>query len=637
MPRKRRRRSKKKGRTPEQQVDEIVSHRFKRRLKELADEAEAGFKNLSKIRAEHASCIGYYAGSHHPSGEHAQRRPLNNFQRAVSAYMSHLAGAEPEAEITPINAPETDILSRVLAARVTACLRKIGYRRSKQLMVVDALCGFQVGRVGLIGEEHCYDFDGEFVRGTKPNFMRIAPPDYVVDPAASSRHNMRFEGHRFRIGADRVEMLPGLTQDQIDSLSKWSQRTDNYDSESRGVGSSGRSDADAGDFWHDLIDLHVRAGYLSKEPLIVTLTGTRESPDLLTARKGGNEPIPVRVMEYEGHESGPYVYQDIHPIPDSVIGSSPAPGWKQLDVMCNMLARHIVDSESRRKKGMVFKGTEGRTLVNAILDSPDQFVIEGDPTNVGPYEVGGSSPTAWNSLAGMSELFSRTSGNSDQLSGQGPQRRGGDTTATEVASVERALTVMLDAMESQMGEFDDEVTRRLAWYDLNDPLLDEVVTIMNMGVPVPITLSPEIAQEQIIEQYHYRVRLGSMRRKDRGQIAAERRQGVAVVAAALQMEQMSQGRIKAKKWAIQSFGDLYTQAEIDQWWADDDIKEQAAMVAGDPGRKKESGGYGGGPSLSTVGGMQSNVGSLGALFTGAQSPNFNQSALPGQTLAGMGI
>lgn len=639
MPRdykKRRRRRKKKKTSPEQQVNEIVSHRLRRRLKSMADEIDAGFKNMESIRSEHAMCIATYAGSHHPAGRIAQRRPLNVFQRAVSAYMSHLAGAQPEAEIIPVNSVEQDILSQVSSARATAMLAQLNYRRSKQLMVIDALAGFQVGRVGLCHDGYEYDIDGESIGGTKPMFNRISPADYVPDPAATGRENMRYEGHRFRVSADRIQDITSLSKDQRDKLSKWSSRTDTRDSESHGVGIMGRGNADRDDYWHDLIDVYVKPGYLAKEGLIVTLAGNRESPELLTARDLGNDPVPARIMEYEGHHAGPYIYQDIYPVPESVIGSSPAPGWRQLEIMINMLVRHIIDSESRRKKGITYDSEEGEALVRAMINAPDQFVLKGNHQSVAGFEIGGSSPTAWNSLAGVSELFSRQSGNTDQLSGQGPSRRGGDTTATEVASIQQALSLMLDSMENQMGEFDDEVVRRVVWYDFTDPLLEDVIEIMNMGVAIPVTLTPEIAKRQIEGRYHYKVRLGSMRKRDRAQIAAERRQGVAVVGAALQMQQLSQGAINAKKWAIQAFGDLYTRAEIDQWWADEDIRQKAAMLAGDQttSRGESSPAL---PSLSTMGGLQSNAGTLGALFTGNQSPNFNQSALPQQTRAGMGF
>lgn len=631
MPRKRKRRKKKQS--PQQQVDEIVSHRHRRRLRNLSDEIESGYKNMATLRAEHASCIGFYAGPHHPSGKNTDRRPINTFQRAVAAYMSHLAGADPEAMIMPKVSPDMDILSKVLSARLTALLHQIKYRRSKQLMTVDALCGWMVGCVGLKLDDYSYDIDGHQVNGTKPCFWRIAPPDYVPDPAASGRHDLRYEGHRYRASLDRIEGMAGLDRSQIDMLPEWREREQGRDSLSVGMGETGRQNADRDGYWHDLIDVYVKPGYLSREPLIVTLRGNTSHPDFLTARDRERNPIPVRTVEYEGHEDGPYIYQDIHPVPDSVIGTSPAPGWKQLDIMVNMLGRHIVDSESRRKKGIVYGEGEEDT-VRQMLEAPDQFALRLNPQQVAAYEVGGSSSSAWQNLSGFFELFSRQSGNTDQLSGQGPARSG-DTTATEVASIEKALTVMLDSMETQMGEFDDEVVRRLAWYDLTDPMLEEVITISNMGVQLPVTLTPEVVREQVIDEYHYKVRLGSMRRKDKAQIAGERRQAVAVIAAALQMEQLSQGGISAKKYFAQSAADLYSQAEIDQWWADPDIRQQAAMMAGAPDAKSK--GTGGGPSLSTVGGMQSNVGTLGALQTGNQSPAFDQAALPQQTRQGMGF
>jgi hypothetical protein len=127
---------------------------------------------------------------------------------------------------------------------------------------------------------------------------------------------------------------------------------------------------------------------------------------------------PLRVVEWDGPERGPYHMCGLNKVPGNVMPVAPAMLWEDMNDLVNRLALKAGQQADRQK--VVLAGmNRTQSTMESIIDTPDGMAIttEVDPNLIKEFVFGGVDANLMGSLNVFKDLFVYLAGNLDSLGG----------------------------------------------------------------------------------------------------------------------------------------------------------------------------------------------------------------------------
>lgn len=222
--------------------------------------------------------------------------------------------------------------------------------------------------------------------------------------------------------------------------------------------------------------------WLPSKGIIVTLPAPTDTRGI----KG----IPLKVVEWEGPEAGPYHLLSFCDVPGNLMPLPLVATMQDLHNLGNVIFRKLARQAERQKTIVAVTG--GSEDGARIRESNDGEAITVDnPGNVKQISFGGPSPENQVFATSLRDQFSYYQGNLDSIGGLGAQSK----TATQDEMLAETSSKRIDDMNDQFMDFTTHVMRSIGFYIWTDPVAEysSVHTINPAGlkIDIPILLKPE--------------------------------------------------------------------------------------------------------------------------------------------------
>jgi len=440
----------------------------------LRSAMKAGRKKLRPFREARRNSISQYVGSNYSDDGSKDKVPVNLIEMMVVILLGQLAARAPKAMVkTPIRGlkPEASDLELGL----NRLLEQVKLAGTLRRAAMDALFSVGVVKIGLC-QKTTLEADGYTHHIGQPFADVVDLDDLEIDMIANSFDQVHFVGNRYRLPYSSVKdsnLYDPETLKKLNPSPRSSTLDDGEDKvESIGQGDTGSEDDECEDHV-ELIDV-----WLPFEKKVVTLA------------VDDNVGRPLRVVEWEGPDCGPYHWLSFVDVPNNLMPLSTISVVFDLADLANRLFRKAGRQAERQKTVFGFRGS-GVEDAERLIKAQDGGSIRIDDSGPGQeFKTGGADQVTLAMFLQAKGLFTYLAGNLDALGGLSPQA--GTLGQDQLLSVNASRRV--SEMQNRMVEFSRGVITSLAWYLLNDPLIDMPLAKRVPGyesIEVPVDISPE--------------------------------------------------------------------------------------------------------------------------------------------------
>jgi hypothetical protein len=461
-------------------VSEFLSSK---KISRLEKSVRCHRKNLYKLRENRISLVDQYVGKYF--GEHGagDKVPINMLEMAANIWQSQLAARTPQVLVSTkfreLMASASDF-SRGLNHLIEHEI-KLGQTLAQG--VLEAMFSpFGVVKVGLC-RNGSVEIDGYLHDYGQPYADVVDLDDVILDLSARRWDLITFAGDKYRVPLEFVKES-GLYQN-VDDLS--ADDRDQYDDDgqerARDLSSTNRSPDEE---WEDMIDL-------------VDIWLPRQNV-ILTFKWNGDWKEPLREIEWDGPEGGPYHYLSFVPVPGQILGNPPLGLLRDLHEIANQLYMSIVRSADMSKDVIGYRGEAAKDAERLRDAANGELIRMDDPQGVKPMHVGAIDQQIFGLVQHAVGEFEKQGGNLQLLGGLSPQSE----TATQDKLLSANASRRMAHMQSQVMDWTKGIIQSLAFYLWEDPIQTMPLTrqIPNTNMNVTYSWGPEHREGDFL-QYNF--------------------------------------------------------------------------------------------------------------------------------------
>ena len=430
--------------------------------KRLRDTIEWSDKRLRVFRENRRKAVAQFVGAHYTDGGAEDKVPVNLLEMAVSIYRRHIVARNPQA-LVRTQKPELKPYANTARLAVNQHVRDIKLVRVLQQIFTDAFFCMGIAKVGL-NRSNTVEVGGVYHNVGRPFVEAVSLDDLVIDMTARNLEGAQYIGNRYRLPLWQVRdsgLFDNVGWLKADNLK-------DYDSSERVEeiqrGGDGRMEE-----YEEAVNL-----------LDLWLPG--EGEFVTYAEQDLNMERPLRVMEWDGPEDGPYRFLGFEDVPDQLFPLPPVELWRDTHELYNMLFRKLGRQAERQKTLLGVMGDAQRDGERIGSASDGDIVTMDNPEKAKELTFGGVNPDNFNFVIALRDLFSWTAGNLDAIGGLGPQA----PTATQEKLIAISSNKRVADLQERTVDFVGEVMRDLAWYLWNDPLNEMEVTKQVPGTDIQL-------------------------------------------------------------------------------------------------------------------------------------------------------
>ena len=463
-------------------------------LSRLTRAREAAYKTLQPFREFRIEAMREMVGKHYGHDGASQITPLNVIQLLVSSYSQHLISNNPAFAVST-KYPELVPSAKLFQVGLNEQAVEMNLRQTIEDVVTDAMFGFGVAKVGLTATSD--DSQGFLHDAAQPFADHVGTEDWVHDTEASRYEEATFAGNRYRVPLDEVRDNP-LYDQRIRSRVVGTSKSnaivgDAENDRARSIGSGTGGNYDH--ILHEQVELWDI--WLPRDNLLLTMVAGQEFNSCL------------RIMEWSGPETGPYLFLPYQTIPGNIMPIPPVAGVYDLHILINQLLRKAGRQAERQRTVLGYQDGAADEAERVLNTEDGQGVRMNNPDNVKEFRFGGADGATVAFVMQLRQLASYVGGNMDAIAGlmASSDTVGQDKLLTENAS--QRLQHMAEKVEnftSALGRavgsylWDSDVIRRLS------------MMIEGTSIEVQRYWGPD---ERVGKFYHYNVDVvaHSLRRK----------------------------------------------------------------------------------------------------------------------------
>lgn len=445
-------------------------------------------RNLQRFRENRLAFIKEFVGHRYSDNGADDRVPTNFIELAVNIYVRHLAAQAPAVLITTKD-DRLKPASEAFGLAMNHLLKEIDFETTLQRWVTDAMFSIGILKVGItpleLGEQEGFLHDA-----TQPFADVVDLDDWVHDTTARRYEQIQFAGNRYRLPIEVVEESDdfdtrGLTLQPAVETAHNEQGDERTSSIAGEEGSDRRAEAEF-DPTVELWDI-----WIPRRNQVITM---------LAEEPGGGPSTrkPLRIIEWEGPEEGPYHVLGFGDVPNNVMPLSPVQVLYDMHDLANVVFRKLA-RQAVRQKTIGIGQVANQEDADAITNSSDgEFHNLQNPNGAKEMRFGGVDSTNFAFFLQLKDLiYQMPGGNLDALGGLSPQSEtlGQDELITASASVR-----MRD-YQNRVYKATKAVVEALADYIWYDPLIDPPLTkhVEGTSVEIPVSFSEEIREGDFLD------------------------------------------------------------------------------------------------------------------------------------------
>jgi len=442
---------------------------------------EASRRKMEPFRRRHRESIEQYVGVYYSDDAATKPVHVNLMELAANIYLQNLASKPPRVSVfcdIPKFRPQAAKLEVVMNRKLT----DYSIHRALQRVVRSALFSMGIMKVGLksMGD---YTVDNYEFSKTEPFVESILLDDWVHDMTARVVEEVSFEGHRYRVNRKDAINDKSFRKNVREKL-RGSEITNFNESgdERLHTLSQGWSASD------DEMDPRVELWevFIPEEKLLVTTLPNDDGP-------------PLRVVEWDGPENGPFHKLFFNEVDGQTMPLAPAMMWQGLHRIVNGLYRKLDRQAQRVKHVGVTRGEDSEDAERLRMASDGEIVAVDNPDAIQAKSFGGVDQSNFAFMLQSKELFSWLNGNLDALGGLGPQAE----TLGQDQLLYASANQRVSGMQDRVYLFTKQVLHAFGYYLWENPS-ESYNAEVQLGGGMPPLQSPLTAGERGgVDYYNY--------------------------------------------------------------------------------------------------------------------------------------
>lgn len=466
--------------------------------KKLANAIRASDARLRPFRERRAEAVADFCGRLYGAGDN-KRRIVNLVHRHAAVLVAHLAAGNPTNDVRT-SRMERRAEALLLGLALDHLDRELDRVSVSRRLLLDGLLGpCMVARVGLRAGAEVVTIEGRRLNRGQPYVRRVSLDDLIYDASARHDDECLFMGERYRVFRERA-IQSGVFAGKEDALRRLPGVEDTQFRGDEKVENQYLGDAKGDERFGllDTIELCDVAVYDDGVTYMVTIPA---DPNEI-----GTGFLAERV--WEGPEGGPFVKRDLIPAPDQPFGVPPVAQAIEQAELANETLNKLAEQISQLKAIWAYKGGAVDAARKAQKAKHGELVRMQDPQNDLVAKVLDSVTPGLEPFSRMLiGLWNEQTGGVQVLGGQS----GGAQTATEYAGMASTAGLLVGDLGIEHERFETEITRRLAFFLRNDPLIElPMVYRLPGGEMIEVRYSPT-AREDDDGDFTFAIRTMSMR------------------------------------------------------------------------------------------------------------------------------
>lgn len=437
-----------------------------------------GFERMRSYRKARAMFIKEFAGQYYcdhkgVSGD----EPLNLLFRTLSTFIPNLVMQNPVNEVTSeylAYKPYAELLGLALN-KVEA---DVHLKESLRAWIVSAWFAFGVMKISLASSENMIQYGDINIDPGQVYAKLVDLDDFVFDPICTNLKDSSFLGSRVRVPRQILLDTEGYDHDLVNKLPA--------------------SKFFGGDRVEDLTKKHISVteAYAMQDYVDVVESWIPEANAMVTMP----DPMQLttdkwlRTEDYYGPKEGPYVFLTFTPpVDDNPLPIAPVSVVYDLHRIANRVFKRMMDQADNQKDVLAYDpafADDAQDIVNA--EDGDTIAMS-NPESAKIISYGGANSKNEQMATQMQMWFNYMAGNPDQVAGNMTRgTKGTKETATKTAAMQSNATVTLDDARGIIYDGASEISKRMAWYLHNDPLINMPLTKRTTGNQYQqLTLTPD--------------------------------------------------------------------------------------------------------------------------------------------------
>ncbi len=451
---------------------------------------------LTPFRQRRLQSVRAYTGGNYGDGTNDRAHPVNLLEMAINIYRRNLAARRPKVDINPIR-QDLAVTAKKAEMMLNSVLEEMDFETSLSAAVMDALFSVGILKVGLTTSKAKH-LQGIIHDSGLPFADVIDLDDFVIDMRARTMETVQFIGNRFIVNRD-MAMESGLYDFHGKEPTEALQSPYNEYGDQK-METLSRSTSMVYDNGRMSPVIEMWEIYMPFEGRVVTFECNQQGVP--------NFSDPVREVEWEGPENGPFHMLSLGDVPGQVMPIAPANGLVDLSEAMNRTMRKLVRQNDRSKTvGVVAAGAEDDG--ERIIAASDGDMIRSDrPEATRELKFGGGDQGTLAFALQLRDLFNYTGGNLDTIGGLSSVAN----TLGQEELIKASSSQKVQDMQARVTDFTRKVVKSIglwAWYD---PARTYVLTedLGDTGISVEIELKAKDRNESEFFDLNFSVQPGSL-------------------------------------------------------------------------------------------------------------------------------
>ena len=454
------------------------------KINRLQSAVEYSRRQLLPYREKRLHAVRQFVGAHYTDTGSTERVPINLLEMAISIYRRQIAARRP-AVLVRAKSKEHEPVADQFEFALNSLLKDIDFESTIQTWVLDAMFGLGVLKTGL--SPTGIELNGFEHDPGQPFVDNVDFDDFVFDMSAKRWDQIQFCGNRYCLPLNAIQKMKMFGSKTSEIMESAYSQTGEYGEERvQRIGTDGG--ASYGEQYYSPI-VELWDIWLPIENVIVTMRADD--------RGGVDTKEPLRVVEWEGPEEGPYYTLGFGSVPGNLMPLPPAALLLDLHEMANKVFRKLGRQSDRQKTiTLVQAGQEddGRRIVEAS----DGDVIRTDrPEGTREAKHGGVDQASLAFMIQLKDMFVYMGGNLDALGGLGKLSAtvGQDqlissSASARVSDMQEAATKAVKRVVNTLGKY--------LWYDpVSSPTVK--TKIPDTDFEVSLEFTPEMREGEVVE------------------------------------------------------------------------------------------------------------------------------------------
>lgn len=444
------------------------------RVSRLVTAFDHSRRKLQTFRERRLSMIRQFVGGAWSDGGAPDRVPVNFLEMALNIYRRQVAARAPRVMVRSKNGDNISFADDLEIA-LNISIDDMKFDDTMRRWVLEAMFGMGVLKVGLAPSDQ-REIMG-FTHDPGQPFADVVDfEDFVFDITAKRWDQVQFCGNRYALPLEAVEDLKMFPRKE---LSKYERRTTNEQGDEKISNMVDDGGSYGEESYMDLVELWDI--WLPYENVVATFQ---------TDPNGGIEDRePLRVVEWDGPEGGPYHLLSFGDVPGQIMPLPPAALMIDLHELGNRVFRKLGRQADRQKTVTLVASAnqdDGRRITSA--NDGDAVAVD-RPEATKDVRYGGVDQAGLAFFQQLRQLTSYFGGNLETLGGL----NNATNTASQEQLVKNQATMRIADMQERATAASTDVIKAIAFYMWNDPIRSYRIPkkIPNSDMTIMAEMKPE--------------------------------------------------------------------------------------------------------------------------------------------------